>query len=108
MGIGVLIGIFLGFLIFSDDSHSGKDEEDMHSMHSMMGDMSSHMRGLSGDELDKVFLEDMIVHHFGAVEMAEILKEGTTRPELLQMADDIIQVQTKEIEMMKEWMGKWF
>lgn len=77
-------------------------------MHGMMMDMTERMKGKTGDELDKVFLEDMIIHHQGAVDMAVELQKGTARPELQKMATDIIDVQTKEIDMMKAWLGTWF
>jgi uncharacterized protein (DUF305 family) len=78
------------------------------SMHGMMMNMTSRMEGKTGDELDKVFLEDMIIHHQGAVDMAKLLQMGTKRPELQKMAKDIIDVQTKEIEMMNSWLKNWF
>lgn len=77
-------------------------------MHSMMMDMTSRMKGKAGDELDKIFLEDMVVHHQGAVDMALVLQKGTQRSELQKMAKDIIDVQTKEIDMMKTWLKNWF
>lgn len=84
------------------DNHSAMD------MKNMMMDMTSRMNGKKGAELEKVFLEDMIVHHEGAIQMAQKLKEGTTRAELTEMADDIVSTQTKEVEMMKRWLGEWF
>lgn len=83
-------------------SNSGSD------MGSMMMDMTARMEGKTGDELDKVFLEDMIVHHEGAVDMAKELQKGTKRPELQKMAKDIIEVQTGEITMMENWLKEWF
>ncbi len=77
-------------------------------MDSMMMGMTARMQGKTGDELEKVFLEDMIVHHEGAVEMAKELQKGTKRPELQKMARDIIGVQTDEITMMKKWLRDWF
>jgi uncharacterized protein (DUF305 family) len=74
----------------------------------MMMDMTSRMQGKTGSELDKVFLEDMIIHHQGAVDMAKILDAGTQRPELKKMAADIINVQTKEIQMMQGWLKDWY
>jgi uncharacterized protein (DUF305 family) len=77
-------------------------------MGSMMMDMTARMQGKTGDELDKIFLQDMIVHHQGAVDMAKLLAVGTKRPELQKMASDIISVQNKEIDMMKGWEKEWF
>ena len=81
---------------------------DNKSMNSMMMDMTARMKGKTGDELDRVFLEDMIVHHQGAIDMAKELQKGTKRPELQKMAEDIIRVQTGEIEMMQGWLVNWF
>ena len=78
------------------------------SMRDMMHDMNKNLIGKKGDELDLAFLEEMIVHHEGAVEMANILKAGTKRPELIRLADDIIIAQTQEIKMMKDWKKAWF
>lgn len=86
--------------------HSMMDTET--DMDTMMMDMTARMRGKTGDELDRIFLEDMIPHHQGAVDMAMILKAGTERPELQKMADDIITAQEAEIAMMKQWLQDWF
>lgn len=78
------------------------------SMHSMMMNMTSRMEGKTGDELDRIFLEDMIVHHQGALDMTEVLLEKTERPELQTLAADIIIAQTAEIIQMEAWLEKWF
>jgi uncharacterized protein (DUF305 family) len=75
-----------------------------HSMDAMM----SGLEGKSGDEFDKAFLEEMIVHHEGAVYMAEALLKNTTRPELQKLGKDILTAQTGEIQMMKSWLQEWF
>ena len=77
-------------------------------MEAMMMDMTARMKGKTGDELDRIFLEDMIVHHQGAVDMAIIIKENTERPELKAFAQEIIDVQDQEINMMKSWLAEWF
>ncbi|OHA85631.1 MAG: hypothetical protein A2408_01020 [Candidatus Yonathbacteria bacterium RIFOXYC1_FULL_52_10] len=73
-----------------------------------MDDMMSGLEGKSGAALEEAFLDEMIVHHEGAVEMARELLAGTKRPELVKMANDIISAQTNEIEMMKQWQVEWF
>ncbi len=72
----------------------------------MMG-MTSSLEGKTGDEFDKTFIEEMIVHHQGAIEMAELAKENANRKEIKSLADDIISAQTKEIEMMRGWQKSW-
>ncbi len=77
-----------------------------------MGDsMSGMMQGLegkTGDAFDRAFLEEMIVHHQGAVDMAKELLKNTKRPELLKFGQDIITAQSGEIEMMKSWLKSWY
>ncbi len=98
-----------GSMMMDHGSHMMGDAPAMNAdMHSMMMDMTARMEGKTGDELDKIFLEDMIVHHQGAVDMAVLLQKGTQRPELQKMATDIVDVQTKEIDMMKGWLNEWF
>ena len=78
------------------------------SLDDMMMDMLAGMKGRAGTELEKVFLQEMITHHQGAVNMArELLKDKTVRPELVKFANDIITNQSKEIEMQKEWLKKY-
>ena len=92
------------------DMQMNMSQETSHgnAMDSMMIDMTERMKGKTGDELDKVFLQDMIVHHQGAIDMAKLLQAGTKRPELQKMANDIITVQSKEITQMKGWLTRWF
>jgi uncharacterized protein (DUF305 family) len=77
-------------------------------MKSMMQDMNAGLVGKTGDEFDKAFLSEMIVHHQGAVEMAQVVLKNSKRPELIKLANDIIAAQTKEIDMMKGWQTQWF
>lgn len=88
--------------LMSNTSTTGADME--HSMDAMM----SGLEGKTGDAFDKAFLEEMIVHHEGAVEMAEALLKNTSRPELQKLGKDIITAQTGEIQMMKDWLKEWF
>lgn len=77
------------------------------SMTDMMHDMNASLRGKTGDELDKTFLAEMIVHHQGAVDMAKMIL-NSKHPELVKLGNDIITAQEKEIEMMKQWQIEWF
>jgi uncharacterized protein (DUF305 family) len=40
--------------------------------------------------------------------MAALLKQGTKRQELIDFSNAIIDVQTKEIEQMREWRKTWY
>ncbi len=86
--------------------------------HGMTGGSGMHM-GMMGNEtdvtrleqaadFDKAFIEEMIPHHQMAVMMASMLKNGTQRPEMKQLADDILTAQTREINQMRQWYDTWF
>ncbi len=79
--------------------------------YSMQGAMQGMMHGISretGNDFDRAFLDEMIVHHEGAIEMAQMVRERSSRPELLKLADDIISTQSQEIDMMRMWSSAWF
>jgi len=54
---------------------------------------------------DIAFAEQMIPHHEQAIEMSEIALLNTTNPDVLQLAQEIKDAQSPEIELMKSWTG---
>ena len=56
----------------------------------------------TGTEASRLFLEQMIVHHEGAVEMAQIEVDSGTNPDAVAMAQAIIDTQNIEIKTMRE------
>ena len=89
--------------------------EGMSQMHEqMMGDdemsmsgMVNALEGKTGDGFDKAFIEQMIPHHQGAIEIAKLAQQYAKHDEIKNLADDIIAAQTKEINMMKQWQSSW-
>lgn len=80
-----------------------------HGMGGHMGMTQIEMTRLEqADNFDKAFIESMIPHHQMAVMMASMLKSGTNRSEMKQLADDIIAAQSNEIDQMQEWYNAWF
>lgn len=63
----------------------------------MMRELSS----LSGKELDKAFLSDMIMHHMGAIMMARSVTSYVEHVELKQLTGSIIETQSEEIALMR-------
>lgn len=77
-------------------------------MHSEMNAMVAGLSNRVGDDFDKAFLAEMIVHHEGALEMAYMARNQSTRPELIRLSDEIIEAQKKEITLMQQWQKEWF
>mgnify|MGYP003532297535 CR=1 FL=1 len=87
----------------------GKIMNDGHmSMSDMMMDMNAALRGKTGDEFDQAFLSEMIVHHEGAVEMANLALTSAKHQEIKDLAKAIISAQNTEIASMKEWLKTWY
>lgn len=72
-----------------------------------MSQMTNSLRGKTGDDFDKAFINEMIEHHQGAIDMATLAKTSAKHDEIKKMADDIITAQTKEINQMKTWQNEW-
>jgi uncharacterized protein (DUF305 family) len=53
---------------------------------------------------DVTFMRDMIHHHDQAVQMAELVKDRTNRPELVAVAGRINASQADEIRFMQNWL----
>lgn len=114
----LLIGIILGttatkakykFIQYADwgqtqTSRFSDDFEGMHE-HGMTG---SNMMMQTGDAFDQNFLEQMISHHQGALEMADQALVKSQRPEIRKLAESIKTSQSAEILMMQDWLKTWF
>ena len=59
-------------------------------------------------EVDKSFIEMMIPHHQGAVEMAQMAVNKAKSPEVKKLAESIIKDQNREIGQMRTWYKKWY
>jgi uncharacterized protein (DUF305 family) len=118
--VGLVVGAAIsGLVVFNQVSgkHTATDQPlTQTSDHSMMGhdmnsmsmkDMSKELEGKSGNEFDKTFIEMMIPHHQGAIDMAELALENAEHQEIKDLAEEIISAQKTEIEMMKDWQSSW-
>ncbi|GAB2974878.1 MULTISPECIES: DUF305 domain-containing protein [unclassified Frigoribacterium] len=72
-----------------------------HSMDGMMSesDMTS-LEDASGTEASRLFLEQMTEHHKGAVDMAQQEVDGGENPDAVEMAKNIVESQTAQIDQM--------
>ncbi len=76
-----------------------------HMGHTMMGMLSEEeideLKAASGSTFDRLFLEGMIKHHEGAIDMASMI-DNSSNPEVAKLGKNIISTQRAEIELMKQ------
>jgi len=81
--------------------------------HSGMGMMDTNagmitaLKGKTGDEFDKAFLTQMIVHHQSAIDMASTGVTNAYHQEIKDLTKAIVTAQTKEILQMRQWQKSW-
>ncbi len=81
---------------------AGVDRQPLGVPEHMMGmDMDTAMLE-SAEPFDRAFLEMMIPHHKGAIEMARVELQKGSDPELKALAQRIIEAQAREISEMEE------
>ncbi|WP_296244157.1 MULTISPECIES: DUF305 domain-containing protein [unclassified Psychrobacter] len=71
----------------------------MNTMHSDM------MLGIAEPDADMAFARGMLPHHIGAVDMAKVQLQYGTDEEMRKLAQDIIDAQQPEIELMQSWIA---
>ena len=86
----------------SKADHSNMDHSKMD--HSKMASSP----GATEQPYDLQFIDTMIMHHQGAVDMALLAKTRSRQDELSGLAKSIIDDQTKEIALLKKWRNERF
>ena len=71
----------------------------------MSADDMTALEGASGVEASKLFLNQMTVHHEGAIEMAQLNLDEGLSSDAQAMATAIVSTQTDEIATMKNILG---
>lgn len=66
--------------------------------------MMRELENLSGAELDRVFLEDMIMHHMGAIMMARSVQPYVEHNEIAELTQNIVTTQSAEISQMRQML----
>jgi uncharacterized protein (DUF305 family) len=75
-------------------------------MQGMMATSDQMMQGVMADDPDVAFACGMIPHHQAAINMAEVELEYGDDQTMKDMAQTIIDAQTKEIEELTSWIEK--
>jgi uncharacterized protein (DUF305 family) len=116
--IALILGFFIGrvFIVNQNAKQEYQDQKNMsqnkamngHAMDNVMSGMTQGLSGKTGDEFDKAFLTEMIIHHQGAIDMANQVLKSANHNELKDLAGAIISAQSAEIKQMKEWQLSWY
>ena len=101
-----LIGFFIGGLLVSvaatvTPAPAGSKG------HASMADMVQALENKRGDEFDKAFIEQMIEHHEGAIDMARLSASRAKHDEIKDLSADVIRAQQSEIDTMRQWQRDW-
>ncbi len=65
-------------------------------------------RGKASDPADLRFIDAMVAHHQGAIDMARVAESSAMHVELRDFARKIVSDQSREVEMMTGWRQAWF
>ncbi len=87
-------------------SASAAESASTKAFESAMGAMMKGMMATPTAKPDLDFMQGMMPHHQGAVDMAKVVLQYGKDTEVKTFAEAVIKAQTGEIALMKDWMGK--
>lgn len=110
--LSIIIGILLiivviGAVIAYSNNKSKKSEEQKALQSANQASMNMSKERTSAD-VDRDFINNMIAHHLGAIEMAKQAQVKSPREEVKTIAKAIIQVQQKEVDQLYVWKKDWY
>lgn len=91
----------------SEMNHNNMNHQNMNNDQMTHSQMKSSPNA-ANTAYDLQFIDTMIAHHQGAIEMAKMAETRGRHAELKTVAKNIIASQEKEIGEMKSWREKWF
>lgn len=71
------------------------------------GDLAQEAAGTAHNDADTAFVQMMVVHHEGAIDMGDVVARGGGSPEVVELAESISAAQGPEIETMNAWLDDW-
>lgn len=116
----VLVGLTLGTMLAACSPAADKEESaaattaapaaTMNPAQQAYADANAAMhKGMGAainPDADVAFMQGMIPHHQGAVDMAQVVLKHGKDPETRKLAEAVIASQTAEIEQMQAWLAK--
>ncbi len=74
-----------------------------------MGMMGTSLAALkNAPDFDRAFIEQMIPHHRMGVMMASMAQSNSQHPQLRELQQAMVRVQSQEIEQMAQWYRSWY
>ena len=112
---GLLAVLLVASLVLASScggSSSGESEQENSEQGAEDNDGQSSTRQMGSFDDDKPFdlqfIDQMIIHHQGAIMSAEHMIAGSERPELRQLSENIQTSQAEQIEQMRTWREEWY
>jgi len=85
---------------------STSPEHVQENMRKMMITMPAMEQGMMNEDPDVAFACGMIAHHQGAIDMAQVLLDHGDDPEMIKLAEEVMQAQVGGIELMTKWLAE--
>jgi uncharacterized protein (DUF305 family) len=105
--IGLVASIAIAGLAIASDAQADSPQLKQYPQNPSTQTMP-RQRGMMMGNVDRHFIEMMIPHHEGAIDMAELALNRAERPEIKKLAQLIIKDQQREIEQMRTWYRQWY
>lgn len=98
----------MGFGLVGPMSAGVRDADELARFGPMGRGMMNEMHAMADIDSEYEYISSMIPHHEEAVASARILRDRTDRAEMREFAQSIIDVQTREIHQMEQWLARWY
>jgi uncharacterized protein (DUF305 family) len=104
--IGLLTSSMISGLLITNNTQAQSPNPDHNFHHPSNQNNSAQKRMMA--QPDQHFIEMMIPHHQGAIEMSDLALSRAKHPEIKKLAIAIQENQAREIQQMRTWYKTWY